>query len=313
VSISKAFAVGAPTVGGAGLGSGTAHTTASFDSTGYTHLVVFTKHEGATTTITPSDNKGSTGWSSLTKISNRAVDSWGQFHWVKIGTPGTGHTVTMTLGASRDYRQINVWLVSATSGEIALVSETTGQSPSDNTAIDAGTLSNAGADSIVSFMSMAEYASGTYTQGAGWSEDFDPNGANFTYGQSRGPETTTSIAAVCTATTSQDWAAFAAAFKEATASGPTIDTQPQNVTVYEGQTANFTVSATTSGGTLSYQWKDDGGNVGTDSNSYTTGAALLSDNGAQITVDVTDDNGTTVSDAATWTVLPAARTAWIRA
>lgn len=95
--------------------------------------------------------------------------------------------------------------------------------------------------------------------------------------------------------------------------GPTINTNPANATVYQGQTANFTVSATTSGGTLHYQWKDDGSNVGTDSSSYTTGATVLSDNGAQITCDVTDDNGTVTSSAATLTVIATGITSWIRA
>jgi len=101
--------------------------------------------------------------------------------------------------------------------------------------------------------------------------------------------------------------------KEGGAGGPTINTQPQNATVYRGQTANFTVSATTSGGTLHYQWKDDGVNVGADSNSYTTAATVDSDNGAQITCAVTDDNGTTTSAAATLTVLTVANLAWFSA
>lgn len=95
--------------------------------------------------------------------------------------------------------------------------------------------------------------------------------------------------------------------------GPTINTHPTNQSCYIGETATFTVSATTSGGTLSYQWKDDGANVGTNSSSYTTGAAVLGDNGAQITCAVTDDNGTTTSNAATWTVFPSAVLSWIRA
>lgn len=96
--------------------------------------------------------------------------------------------------------------------------------------------------------------------------------------------------------------------------GPTINTQPQSTTVYETQTANFTVTATTSGGTLHYQWKKNGSNVGTDSNSYTTPATDVAGyNGASYTVDVTDDNGTTTSNAAILTVLYRPLTAWITA
>ena len=107
------------------------------------------------------------------------------------------------------------------------------------------------------------------------------------------------------------WQAVIATFK-LTAAGPTISAQPQSTTVYQGQTANFTVTASGTG-TLHYQWKDDGSNVGADSSSYTTAATVLGDNGAQITVDVTDDNGTTSSSAATLTVIPTGIVGWIRA
>lgn len=95
-------------------------------------------------------------------------------------------------------------------------------------------------------------------------------------------------------------------------SSPTINTQPADQTVYAGQTATFTISATTSGGTLHYQWKDDASNVGTDSSTYAPTTAL-SDSGSLITCDVSDDNGTTSSSAALLTVLPSSTTAWITA
>ncbi len=92
---------------------------------------------------------------------------------------------------------------------------------------------------------------------------------------------------------------------------PVITVQPADQTVLLGNTATFTVTATGTG-TLHYQWKDDGSNVGTDSSSYTTAASTLSDNGAIITVDVTDDNGTTVSSNAHWYVINVATLAWFR-
>lgn len=98
-----------------------------------------------------------------------------------------------------------------------------------------------------------------------------------------------------------------------TLTGPVINTNPVNAACYVSQTVNFSVAATTSGGTLHYQWKDDGSNVGTDSNSYTTAAAVASDNGAQITCAVSDDNGSNTSAAATWTVYPVSSIGWISA
>jgi hypothetical protein len=93
---------------------------------------------------------------------------------------------------------------------------------------------------------------------------------------------------------------------------PTINTQPADQTVYEGNAASFSVSATTSGGTLHYQWKDDGSNVGTDSNTYGPTPAA-SDNLSMIKCDVSDDNGTITTRSAVLRVIPTARLGWRRA
>src|ERR1700719_4103529 len=85
------------------------------------------------------------------------------------------------------------------------------------------------------------------------------------------------------------------------ATKPTITTQPANVTVTVGQTATFTVAAT---GTapLSYQWTKNGGNVGTNSPTYTTAATTSTDNGSQIQVTVSNSVGGTPSNTVTLTV-----------
>lgn len=63
----------------------------------------------------------------------------------------------------------------------------------------------------------------------------------------------------------------------------TITAQPQNATVTEPATATFTVTATTSSGSISYQWQKQEAagttwaNVGTNANSYTTGATTVAD------------------------------------
>jgi len=83
---------------------------------------------------------------------------------------------------------------------------------------------------------------------------------------------------------------------------PSITTQPANQTVTAGQTATFSVAATGTG-TMSYQWKKNGANIGgATSTSYTTPATIASDNGAQFTVTVTDNAGNVTSNAATLTV-----------
>lgn len=93
---------------------------------------------------------------------------------------------------------------------------------------------------------------------------------------------------------------------------PTINTQPADQTVYEGNAASFSVSATASAGALHYQWKDDGSNVGTDSNTYGP-TPTASDNLSMIKCDVSDDNGTTTTRSAVLRVIPTARLGWRRA
>jgi Phosphoesterase family/Immunoglobulin domain/Immunoglobulin I-set domain len=88
----------------------------------------------------------------------------------------------------------------------------------------------------------------------------------------------------------------------ASATAPTITTQPANQTVTVGQTATFTVAAT---GTapLSYQWQKNGTAIsGATSASYTTPATTSADNGAKFVVVVSNVAGNVTSNAATLTV-----------
>lgn len=85
---------------------------------------------------------------------------------------------------------------------------------------------------------------------------------------------------------------------------PTITTHPADRTVYEGQTATFTVVVT---GTapLSYQWQRNGTNLpGATASGHTTPATVLADSGATFRVVVTNAQGSATSNAATLTVQP---------
>ena len=81
-----------------------------------------------------------------------------------------------------------------------------------------------------------------------------------------------------------------------------IATPPSASTICQNNTANFSVSATGQG-TLSYQWKRNGTNVGTNSSSLAVSNAQ-SLNAGSYTVDVTGSCGTTTSNAAVLTVNP---------
>ena len=82
---------------------------------------------------------------------------------------------------------------------------------------------------------------------------------------------------------------------------PVITTQPVNQTANVGATATFTISA---GGftTLSYQWKFNGSNVGSNSSTYARTNCQLSDSGGSVTCVVTDTAGNVTSSTATLTV-----------
>lgn len=98
--------------------------------------------------------------------------------------------------------------------------------------------------------------------------------------------------------------------------GPTIDTQPSDVIANTGTTANFTVAATTSGGSLTYQWQvstnrgasysnvSDGS--GGTTTSYTTHTIGFADEQTFYRCAVTDSNGTTNTRGASLRIISVA-------
>lgn len=90
----------------------------------------------------------------------------------------------------------------------------------------------------------------------------------------------------------------------ASATSPSITSQPASQAVTVGQTATFSVTAS---GTapLAYQWQKNGVNVaGATSASYTTPATTLADNGSTFHCIVTNGAGSATSLSATLTVSP---------
>lgn len=91
------------------------------------------------------------------------------------------------------------------------------------------------------------------------------------------------------------------------AQGPTITSDVADQTVMLGSTATFSVTATSSGGALSYQWQQFIGgswtNVGTNASNYTTSPTSISDYSAQFRVQITDSNGSVTSRSASLFVI----------
>lgn len=85
---------------------------------------------------------------------------------------------------------------------------------------------------------------------------------------------------------------------------PNITAQPSSQTVYAGQTATFSVTAS-GGSTLSYQWNWYGTNVtGATSSSWTTPATVSGNNGSSVFVTVSDIAGSVQSVTVTLSVTP---------
>lgn len=88
--------------------------------------------------------------------------------------------------------------------------------------------------------------------------------------------------------------------------GPTINTQPASTRVFEDNTATFTVSATSTGGALSYQWQENDGtgfvNISGETSATLNVRAYRARAGHTFLCNVTDSNGTTATSAATLTI-----------
>lgn len=184
----------------------------------------------------------------------------------------------------------------------------------------------ASGDHVMAYCSaVVNSGSGAADNGAGWTELSDDTQVDYGYFQAQvrtgSTSSTVTWADVCNDASGAaplEAMLLAITVKDGggAPSGPTIDTQPSNQTVTTPATATFTVAATTSGGSLTYQWQrsTDAGttwsNVSTGTggttNSYTTPATSVSggnaNNGDEYRCRVSDTNGTTDSSAATLTV-----------
>ena len=89
----------------------------------------------------------------------------------------------------------------------------------------------------------------------------------------------------------------------ATATKPTITTQPANRTVTAGQTATFSVVALTGAPAPTYQWQKDGANIsGATSATYVTPATVAGNSGTKFDVMVSNSLGTVTSVSVSLTV-----------
>lgn len=193
--------------------NGTSTTTNTFDSTGYHYIVAVGKNELSNPTITLSDNK-STVFTHLTKRVNGSNNLQAVLAWGPLTAPGSGHTVTVTFGASVNYHVVGLWLIDSDGAAIELVSGSDVGDTGTSTTIDAGTITTDAASVSVLFGCTRGGAS--YTASSGWTEDFDSAGAPSSYAFfSRADASAGTIDPSATISASEDWVAVAASFKAA--------------------------------------------------------------------------------------------------
>lgn len=188
--------------------SGTTLTSASFNSSGATGIVVWCKHEGAPTTITISDSASNT-YTAETKINHGNGDLSSVISSV-LGSPATSstHTVTMTVSAAKTFRYMLVWTLTGTTPAKDVAAQASGTSATP----DAGSLVTTAA--TVSFLGGGIYNSVNGTASAGWTEDFDTGGSAHGYSRSDASGT---LDPSYTITGSNDWVANSLSVKEGSA------------------------------------------------------------------------------------------------
>lgn len=278
-------------------------------------------------TITFTDNQ-SGSWTTLDTFNDvfegSSFGTWAH-GWRTNTTTAVATTVTVTFGAGTSTGGCTIYVVevSGVLSSSALIAHTA--QPLDNfdgTATDSvtsGPVTAAAQPALI--VSWCGYlnSGGTVaiSHGTGFTDFGSPGIDTYrTQCEFKRITSTGSVAGTWTGTgtgaTTGEYDILVAVFQEA-AVGPAINTQPVQTTVYAGQTAVFTVSATTSGGSLSYQWTKNGSNVGTNSNSYTTPTNTNSNNLDIYQVSVTDSNGTVMSSTVYLIVIPTGALAWIGA
>lgn len=191
----------------------------------------------------------------------------------------------------------------------AEVARTTEGSGTDSVVVPVSPGTFAVAEGSVAVLSVMDDRLPTYSGGTGYTQRYNFVGdlaATTAYGTSKAFTGVSTGNAVATKDIASWWAGAVVVLDPAT-SGPTINTQPQAQTAilagsYADTSATFSVSATTSGGTLHYAWTFNSISVGTDSSSYTRTGIVSGDNGHVAQVTVTDDNGSTLSSTAALTV-----------
>lgn len=283
--------------------------------------------EGTSLTIT--DSAGLT-WTSRAATATSPAWSYGIRVWTAPVTTGTSMTVSVDIGATAaQYIRVEVYEFTSYDTGTPVAGAVTGSDADGDGAHSITLGATPRTDSILMshmFVGLGS-ASGTVTENANWTLLFETVLTDWgvAHSQYRTGTTSTSVDwddLLATGTPFGGACSVAMEIRDAAAGGPTITDQPDDVTAYSGQTAQFTVAATGTG-TLTYQWQRStnngvsysnvsGGSGGT-STTYTTPTLGFEENLYLYRCVVTDDIGPTNSNGAVLTLIPASPISWIRA
>lgn len=259
--------------------------------------VAFESDSGTAVTVSAADTAGN---SFTVKVQGTTATST-NLQYVALlrcigATANASNVITVTLTGNTGQKVVLMGTRYATAGIIAdkaVSAVASGNSTAPATAaISAGDFAEA---------IFKHWSHGAFTAGSGWTSDYsDPTNfeASAEYRQDSPGGTYTASGSIVGADV---WTGAAFSFSEFLS--PIITAQPGSAMVVDGGTATFSVTASASAGSLTYQWQSDTGggfsNIsGETSSSYTTGTLGLSDNYNHYRCNVTDSNGTTTTATA---------------
>ena len=290
-------------------------------SAGSTIVVFGTRGDASGATITASDPTNGTYTALGPQQNDGSTNTSIQSFYFQNAASGT-YTISLTSAGSNG---IGGWFYECSGQNIAPTGNSavylSGASGTD--ALTSGNVTISGSATLLGYA--AEFSGTTAVPAVGTGFSSDGSSTDGTIGSQRVEHKSASSTAAATFTagvSTEAAAAFGVAVLEPV-TGPTINTQPTNQSVFSGQTATFSVSATTSGGALSYQWKyshDDSAfancthGSGITTSSFTTATTPDSEASDQYSFlcAVTDSNGTTNTNAALLNMTTVASLGWLK-
>jgi hypothetical protein len=265
-------------------------------------LVAFIQSTDTATSATISDSVNGSWPAAIASVddTDSTALAWSAIFAIKNTAAGTP-TVTATYGASTSFRGIVIMEIANVSTS-ALDKNTQQNQATPGTGADGVTSGNTATltaqpnivlgfgNNTTATAGPPAVGTGFTDQGSGWAWDL---GIAVLRAESKTTTSTSAVAATFTTGTNTRHSTFVLVLDDAP--GPSIDTQPTDQIVVGANPVTLTVAATTSGGSLTYQWFKNGSSISGATGSSYTFSNLLSDDQAYYYCDVTDSNGTTTT------------------